>query len=129
MIAILSQLTPRVEVYSIDEAFCDLTGIPAAQLESLGRQLREEVRRRTHLTVGVGIAPTKTLANYAAKTWHKTGGVMLGDFSSERVAQFGLFDDAPPRKNSDRLMQLLDTAGRRCGLPGRVFPIGPMAGR
>ncbi|TXE57041.1 hypothetical protein FOT58_20010 [Serratia nematodiphila] len=79
VMAILGQLTARLEVYSIDEAFCDLTGIPAAQLESLGRRLREEVRRRTHLTVGVGIAPTKTLAklaNYAAKTWHKTGGVV-----------------------------------------------------
>lgn len=79
VMAILGQLTPRLEIYFIDEAFCDLTGIPAAQLESLGRRLREEVRRRTHLTVGVGIAPTKTLAklaNYAAKTWHKTGGVV-----------------------------------------------------
>ena len=47
---------------TIDECFCDLTGIPAAQLESLGRRLREEVQRRTHLTVGVGIAPAKTLA-------------------------------------------------------------------
>ncbi|MFK3765671.1 DUF4113 domain-containing protein [Serratia ureilytica] len=36
-------------------------------------------------------------------------GVMLGDFSSERVAQFCLFDDVPPRKNSNRLMQLLDS--------------------
>ncbi|BEM41303.1 hypothetical protein SME10J_50300 (plasmid) [Serratia marcescens] len=58
VMAILGQLTPRLEVYSIDECFCDLTGIPAAQLESLGRRLREEVQRRTHLTVGVGIAPT-----------------------------------------------------------------------
>ncbi len=42
VMAILGQLTPRLEVYSIDECFCDLTGIPAAQLESLGRRLREE---------------------------------------------------------------------------------------
>ena len=78
VMAIFGQLTPRLEIYSIDKAFCDLAGIPSALLESLGRRLREEVRRRTHLTVGVGIAPTKTLvklANYAAKTWHKTGGV------------------------------------------------------
>ncbi|QJU42274.1 hypothetical protein [Serratia marcescens] len=45
-------------------------------LESLGRRLREEVRRHTHLTVGIRIAPTKTLANYTAKTSHKTGGVV-----------------------------------------------------
>lgn len=78
VMANLGQLTPRLEIYTINEAFCDLAGIPAEQLESLGRLLREEVRRRTHLAVGVGIAPTKTLAklaNYTAKTWHKTGGV------------------------------------------------------
>ncbi|EIH8433914.1 DUF4113 domain-containing protein [Escherichia coli] len=44
----------------------------------------------------------------AGHRYHRSG-VMLGDFTSERVAQFGLFDDAPPRKNSDRLMQLLDS--------------------
>lgn len=36
-------------------------------------------------------------------------GVMLSNFHSERVAQFGPFDDAPPRKNSEQLMQLLDS--------------------
>ncbi|MCX2957972.1 MAG: DNA polymerase V subunit UmuC, partial [Serratia symbiotica] len=79
VMTLLAQLTPRVEVYSIDEAFCDLTGLPLTTLEPLGKQLRETVRRCTHLTVGVGIAPTKTLAklaNHAAKTWRKTGGVV-----------------------------------------------------
>lgn len=48
-------------------------------LEPLGKQLRETVRRCAHLTVGVGIAPAKTLAklaNDAAKTWRKTGGIV-----------------------------------------------------
>ncbi len=39
VMAILSQLTPRLEIYSIYEAFCCLAGIPATQLESLGRRL------------------------------------------------------------------------------------------
>lgn len=44
-----------------------------------GRQIRERVQQWTGLTVGVGIGPTKTLAklaNYAAKKWPATGGVV-----------------------------------------------------
>lgn len=77
---ILSQMTPRVEIYSIDEAFCDFTGMQRlVDFEAYGREIRRQIRRRTHLTVGVGIGPTKTLAklaNYAAKKWTATGGVV-----------------------------------------------------
>ena len=77
----LEEMSPRVEIYSIDEAFCDLTGVSNCRvLEEFGREIRATVLRRTHLTVGVGIAPTKTLAklaNHAAKKWQKqTGGVV-----------------------------------------------------
>ncbi|HGW5506507.1 TPA: Y-family DNA polymerase [Citrobacter koseri] len=77
----LEEMSPRVEIYSIDEAFCDLTGVRnCSDLTDFGREIRETVLRRTHLTVGVGIAQTKTLAklaNYAAKKWQRqTGGVV-----------------------------------------------------
>ena len=77
----LEEMSPRVEIYSIDEAFCDLTGVRNCRiLEEFGRELRAEVLKRSHLTVGVGIAQTKTLAklaNHAAKQWQRqTGGVV-----------------------------------------------------
>lgn len=77
----LEEMSPRVEIYSIDEAFCDLTGVRNCRvLEEFGREIRATVLQRTHLTVGVGIAPTKTLAklaNHAAKKWQRqTGGVV-----------------------------------------------------
>ncbi|EQC1582976.1 Y-family DNA polymerase [Klebsiella oxytoca] len=77
----LEELSPRCEIYSIDEAFCDLTGVRNCRdLTDFGREIREMVLRRTHLTVGVGIAQTKTLAklaNHAAKLWQRqTGGVV-----------------------------------------------------
>ncbi|PTA95549.1 DNA polymerase V subunit UmuC [Kluyvera sp. Nf5] len=77
----LEEMSPRVEIYSIDEAFCDLTGVRNCRvLEEFAREIRATVLQRTHLTVGVGIAPTKTLAklaNHAAKKWQKqTGGVV-----------------------------------------------------
>jgi DNA polymerase V len=67
----LEALAPRVDVYSIDEAFLDLTGIERmVSLESFGQQVKETVVQDTGLPVCVGIAPTRTLAklaNYAAK--------------------------------------------------------------
>lgn len=76
----LEALTPRVEMYSIDEAFCDLTGVHHCRdLADFGKEIRDTLLQRTHLTAGVGIAPTKTLAklaNHAAKQWPQTHGVV-----------------------------------------------------
>lgn len=77
----LEEMSPRVEIYSIDEAFCDLTGVRNCRdLTEFGKEIRATVLKRTHLTVGVGIAQTKTLAklaNHAAKKWQRqTGGVV-----------------------------------------------------
>jgi len=80
VMAVLEEMAPRVEIYSIDESFLDLTGVRnCIDLDKFGRQVRAKVLRDTGLTVGVGIAQTKTLAklaNFAAKKWDKTGGVV-----------------------------------------------------
>ncbi|MBS2140993.1 DNA polymerase V subunit UmuC, partial [Escherichia coli] len=61
VVSTLEELSPRVEIYSIDEAFCDLTGVRNCRdLTDFGREIRATVLQRTHLTVGVGIAQTKT---------------------------------------------------------------------
>lgn len=79
VMSVIESMVPAAEVYSIDEAFAELTGMPG-DLERLGRQIRAEVYRRTGIPVGVGIASTKTLAklaNFAAKKWQAhTGGVV-----------------------------------------------------
>ena len=70
---------PELEVYSIDEAFMALSESFAGDLTAYGQQIRQRVWQWTGLTVGVGIGPTKTLAklaNYAAKKWPATGGVV-----------------------------------------------------
>lgn len=80
VMAVLEEMAPRVEIYSIDESFLDLAGVRnCIDLDKFGRQVRAKVLRDTGLTVGVGIAQTKTLAklaNFAAKKWDKTGGVV-----------------------------------------------------
>lgn len=79
VMTIIESLVPALEVYSIDEAFAELTGVPG-DLEALGRDIRAQVLACTGIPTGVGIGPTKTLAkfaNYAAKRWQKqTGGVV-----------------------------------------------------
>ena len=76
----LTDLAPAIEIYSIDEAFVNVSGIGnCMSLDAFGHPMRTQVFKNTGLTVGVGIAPTKTLAklaNYAAKRWASTGGVV-----------------------------------------------------
>ncbi|WP_024873127.1 translesion error-prone DNA polymerase V subunit UmuC [Tolumonas lignilytica] len=80
VMSVLEMLAPRVEVYSIDESFLDLTGVSnAMSLVDFGKQVRQTVVQWTGITVCVGIAPTKTLAklaNHAAKIYPATGGVV-----------------------------------------------------
>ncbi|HFH3244738.1 MULTISPECIES: DUF4113 domain-containing protein [Pseudomonadaceae] len=109
----LEEMFPRLEVYSIDEAFADLTGLQSDLVE-LGREARARVLLWTGIPVGVGIGPTKTLAklaNWAAKTWRKSEGVI----------------DLRDPSRRDRLLQMTDVSevwgvGRR--LTARLQPLG-----
>lgn len=85
----LEQLAPSVEVYSIDEAFLDLTGVKSCtDLTKFGKQVKSTVFDWTGIHVCVGIAPSKTLAklaNHAAKKWTKTNGIVdLTDRTRQR---------------------------------------------
>ena len=65
VMSMLAELSPEIEVYSIDEAFLNLTGIK--DLQSLGTNIVRKVSRGTGIPVSIGIAPTKTLAKMANK--------------------------------------------------------------
>lgn len=74
----ISTLVPQIEAYSVDECWCDLTGMQG-DLEQIGRDIQDRVRRWVNMPVGVGIGPTKTLAKlaqWAGKNWPATGGVV-----------------------------------------------------
>ena len=65
--ATLREAVPAIEIYSIDEAFLDLTGIPDDRLDSLGHRLNRMCMRNVGVPVSVGISHTKTLAKIASK--------------------------------------------------------------
>ena len=79
VMTIIESLVPALEVYSIDEAFADLTGV-SGDLSAFGRHMRSTLLKRTGIPVGVGIARTKTLAKLANHTAKRlldiTGGVV-----------------------------------------------------
>jgi DNA polymerase V len=89
-----ASLAPEIEIYSIDEAFLDLSGIAADKLFTTAKKIREKVFRWTGIPVSVGVAPTKTLAkvaNQIAKSEDQYHGVL--DFIShpgkdELLSQF-----------------------------------------
>ena len=55
----------NVEVYSVDEAFLDVSKVDVNSLDEYALHLRENVEKWTGVSVSVGIAPTKTLAKIA----------------------------------------------------------------
>ncbi|AFY91186.1 Y-family DNA polymerase [Chroococcidiopsis thermalis] len=81
VMATLAQFTPEIEIYSIysiDEAFLDLSGL--TQLVDYARQIRTTVKQWTGIPVSIGIAPTKTLAKVANR------------IAKRRVDANGVFD-------------------------------------
>ncbi len=78
VMATLEELSPRLSVYSVDEAFADLSGLPNPYL--WGVNARDTIMQRLGLPIGVGIAPTLTLAklaNWAAKKWKRRTGCVV----------------------------------------------------
>ncbi|SFL26517.1 DNA polymerase V [Nitrosomonas aestuarii] len=61
----LGQYAPDTEVYSIDEAWLDLTGVRSEVLDALGRKIVMKTYQNTGIPVSMGIGPTKTLAKIA----------------------------------------------------------------
>jgi len=72
----LKRFNSDIEIYSIDEAFLDLSNFPDTEVENIGKEIRETVLQWTGIPTSIGIAKTKTLskiANHIAKK--KTSGI------------------------------------------------------
>jgi len=65
VMTVLGDFTPEVEPYSIDEAFLHLSLPETADYFAYGMQIRHKVMKWVGIPVGVGIAPTRTLAKIA----------------------------------------------------------------
>lgn len=91
----LNELCPVVEVYSIDEAFLDLSIFPVPELEPFARSIRKTVRQWTKIPTCVGIGPTKSLAKVANKIAKKNpehDGVFVITDDASRLAALQHFE-------------------------------------
>jgi len=72
MMSTLSQFSPNLDVYSIDEAFLSLDGFENQNLFEYAKKIHKTVRRDTGLPISIGVASTKTLAKIANRIAKKS---------------------------------------------------------
>ena len=72
---ILTEVTPRVEVYSVDECFLDLSELAINDFTKWAKDLKARVWRDIGIPVSIGIAGSKTLAKIATDIGKQTNGV------------------------------------------------------
>lgn len=69
VMSILKEFSPNVEVYSIDEAFVDLTGLERLYKKNyleIAEMIRKEIKERVDIPVSIGVSSTKSLAKLAS---------------------------------------------------------------
>ena len=88
VMSILSKFTPKIEIYSIDEAFLKFEGFDNSNLESYCEKIKDLVLKWTGIPISIGVAPTKALAKVANRISKKfpnqTKGVYLIDCNKKR---------------------------------------------
>ena len=86
---LLSEFTPEVEIYSIDEAFLKFVGFELYNLNAIGKTMRQRVTKGTGIPISIGFAPSKALskvANKIAKKFpEKTNHVYVIDSDEKRT--------------------------------------------
>ena len=88
VMTILSEYTPEIEIYSIDEAFLYLKGLERLDFNEYFQEARKKVLKWTGIPISIGIAKTKALskvANRIAKKFpDRTNGVYTIDDDTKR---------------------------------------------
>ena len=90
----LRSFSDKIEIYSIDEAFIDLSHVEEKEVENYGKEIRERILKWTGIPTSVGISNTKTLskvANNIAKK-NKTGVIYLKENIDESLKNFHISD-------------------------------------
>ena len=136
VMSILAEAAPRLEIYSIDEAYMDMDGVAPESLPGICSDLVVKIRRWTGIPVSIGIADTKTLAkvaNHFAKKYKGYKGVCVID-SDEKIRKalsltpikevWGIGWRGAPKLEAAGVMTALDFVRRPSGWIRGMMGIG-----
>lgn len=88
VMTVLSEVSPSIEIYSIDEAYLCLDGVGAESIGPMCSDLIRRIRKWIGIPVSIGVAPTKTLAKIAshyAKSYRGYHGLCMIDSEEKRL--------------------------------------------
>ncbi len=137
IIDILTNITPRTEVYSVDESFLDLSELDIKGYMTWAQEIREHIFRSVGVPVSIGIAPSKTLAKLAAeraKKDPKLAGVLdIQDIAEETVDQYlaitpveeiwGIGRRLAPKVRAESVATALDLKHMSTRLAGKLMGV------
>ena len=101
LFSIMRKFTEQVEEYSVDESFCDLTGLRRVYRASYSRialKMKQAIQEELGITVSVGLSLSQTLAKICSKQNKPDGFIalpgyklhrFLGEVPLDRVRGFG----------------------------------------
>jgi DNA polymerase V len=134
---LLAEITPRIEVYSVDECFLDLTTLNIPNLEEWGKKVRQRIMKEIGIPVSIGIAASKTLAKLTAehaKKQPELEGVL--DFTKLNSEQkkacllktpvedvWGVGRKLGPKLRAEGVASALDLANMRPNLAGALMGV------
>ncbi|MGB3008982.1 MAG: Y-family DNA polymerase [Candidatus Saccharimonadales bacterium] len=95
MVTLLQQITPLIEVYSIDECFLDASKLSIKNYTLWASAIRDRITQEIGIPVSIGVGPTKTLAKVASTYAKKHGGVyaVTDNFHREQLLKQLLIQD------------------------------------
>jgi DNA polymerase-4 len=129
VMAIVRAHVETIEVIGLDEAYLELTGLPAPHASM--RRVAAQIRAATGLGCSVGVGPNKLVAKVASDAEKPSGFVVLtGEQARARFAGSapGLIPGIGP-KTVERLEALgIDTLGKLADAPAETLS-GPFGGR
>lgn len=123
IVQMMQSYTPLVEVFSIDEAFMDVTGSLAlfGSAERIAYFLKAQIRHIFGLTCSIGIAPNKLLAKLASEMKKPDGLTIIEPENVSRVLErMPIKELCGIGKRTERRLTLLGI--QTCGELGR-FPV------
>jgi DNA polymerase V len=134
---VLTHITPRTEVYSVDESFLDLSELKITDYTKWASEVRARILRNIGMPVSIGIAPTKTLAKLAAERskkdtdlagvldLHNTQNPLFDTYLGRTLVEdiWGIGRRLAPRMRAEHIATALDMKHMPLALAGQLMGV------